>query len=176
MNRSIDIRRITLTALMAALIVVLTYVPRIPIPASGGYIHLGDAGITFAAYAFGPWVALVAGGLGTALADLLGYPQWAIFSLIIHGAQGWTMGQVMRKSVNAGRIALSVVSGTLIVVAGYFLASCIMSGPAVALTELIPNSIQGLSGGAVGIPLYFAVRRAYPPLRRYREREQQDQQ
>ena len=58
----INIRRITLTALMAALIFVLTTVPRIPVPATGGYVHLGDAGIAFAAAAFGPWVAMAAGG------------------------------------------------------------------------------------------------------------------
>ncbi len=175
MNRSVDIRRITLTALMAALIVVLTTVPRIPIPATSGYVHLGDAGIAFAAYAFGPWVAMLAGGLGTALADLMGYPQWAIFSLIVHGAQGWAMGQIVRKTVNAGTIALSVIAGTAIVAAGYFAAGSILNGPVVAMTEILPNTLQGLSGGIVGIPLYFAVRQAYPPLRRYGERGQQDQ-
>ncbi len=175
MNRSINIRRMTLTALMAALIVVLTTVPRIPVPATGGYVHLGDAGIAFAAYAFGPWVAMLAGGLGTALADLMGYPQWAIFSLIVHGVQGWLMGQIVRKTINAQIVVISVVTGIAVVVVGYFLAGSILNGPAFAVTELFPNALQGLSGGIVGIPLYFAVRQAYPPLRRYGERESQDQ-
>jgi len=168
--RRMDIRRITLTALMAALIFVLTVVPRIPVPATGGYVHLGDAGITFAAYAFDPMIALLAGGIGTALADLMGFPQWAIFSLVIHGLQGLAMGLVVRKTKNLLSILISVILGTLIVVLGYFVAGTILVGVGVATSELLPNAIQGISGGVIGVPLYFAVRRAYPPLSRYEKR------
>ena len=122
-----DIRRITVTALMAALIFVLTVVPRVPTPV-GGYIHLGDAGVNFAALAFGPWVALFSGGVGTALADLMGYPQWAIFSLIIHGLQGLAIGWIARKEFTLWRGALAVIAGTAIVVAGYFIAGTILVG------------------------------------------------
>ncbi len=173
-THNIDIRRITVTALMAALIFVLTAVPRIPVPATGGYVHLGDAGITFAAYAFGPLVAMFAGGAGTALADLLGFPQWAVFSLIVHGLQGWVMGSIVRRKLNLLTIVLSVAAGTLIVIVGYFGAGVILMGVGVATSELLPNTIQGLSGGLVGIPLYIAVRAAYPPLTRYEERERSD--
>ncbi|MBN2007320.1 MAG: ECF transporter S component [Anaerolineae bacterium] len=170
MNRPIDIRRITLMALMAALVWVLTAQARIPIPATNGYIHLGDAGIAFAACAFGPWVAMLAGGLGTALADLMGYPQWAVFSLVIHGIQGWAMGQIVRKTVNAGTVVLSIAGGAFIVVAGYFAVSSVMSGANVALSEVPLNILQALGGSIVGVSLYFAVCRAYPPLRQYGER------
>ena len=162
---SLDIRRITVTALMAALIFVLTVVPRVPTPV-GGYIHLGDAGVNFAAFAFGPWVALFSGGVGTALADLMGYPQWAIFSLIVHGLQGLAIGWIAQKEVNVWRGALAVIAGTAIVVVGYFIAE-ILVGSAVAISEILPNTIQGVSGGLIGIQLYLAVRKAYPPLLRY---------
>ncbi len=162
---SLDIRRITVTALMAALIFVLTVVPRVPTPV-GGYIHLGDAGVNFAAFAFGPWVALFSGGVGTALADLMGYPQWAIFSLIVHGLQGLAIGWIAQKELNVWRGALAVIAGTAIVVVGYFIAE-ILVGSAVAISEILPNTIQGVSGGLIGIQLYLAVRKAYPPLLRY---------
>ena len=161
-----DIRKITVTALMAALIFVLTVVPRVPTPV-GGYIHLGDAGVNFAALAFGPWVATFSGGVGTALADLMGYPQWAIFSLIVHGLQGLAIGWIAQKELNVWRGALAVIAGTAIVVAGYFIAGAILEGAAVAILEILPNTIQGVSGGLIGIPLYLAVRKAYPPLLRY---------
>jgi uncharacterized membrane protein len=168
MSNSVDIRRMALIALMGALIFVLTAIPRIPVPATGGYVHLGDAGITFAAYAFGPWVALFAGGMGTAMADMLGFPQWALFSLLVHGLQGFLMGMIVKKAVNVWTVVLSVVAGAAIVVGGYFVAGTILQGAAVATLELIPNTIQGLSGGIIGIPLYLAVRKAYPPLERFR--------
>jgi uncharacterized membrane protein len=156
----VNIRRITLTALMAALIFVLTTMPRIPVPATGGYIHLGDAGIAFAAVAFGPWVAMAAGGLGTALADLLGFPQWAIFSLIVHGLQGLAMGAILRRGLSWPRAMLATVVSIGIIV----------GGAAVAVLEIVPNVIQALSGGLIGLPLYWAVRRAYPPLENYSDR------
>ena len=167
MSRSIDIRRITLTALMAGLIFVLTTLPRIPTPA-GGYVHLGDVGVTFAALAFGPWVALVAGGLGTALADIYGgYAQFALASLLIHGFQGWAMATIVRRSKDARYLGLAVAAGTLIVVAGYFVAGTILYGAAIAVSELGMNTLQALTGGVIGVPLYMAVKKAYPPLSRH---------
>lgn len=163
-NADVDIRRMTLIALMGALIFVLTALARIPVPATGGYVHLGDAAITFTAYAFGPWVALFAGGMGTAMADMLGYPQWAIFSLLIHGAQGAAMGWIVRKRITVMTITLSVVVGAAIIVAGYFIAGAFLVGVGAATLELFPNTLQGISGGLIGVPLYLAVRRAYPPL------------
>lgn len=170
MAKTVNIRRITLTSLMAALIFVMTVVPRIPVPATGGYIHLGDAGVAFAATAFGPWVAMAAGGLGTALADLMGFPQWAVFSLLVHGLQGLVMGLVMRRTLNGLTVALATVASILIVVGGYFVAGAILESTAVAVLEILPNTIQAFSGSLIGIPLYWAVRRAYPPVERYSER------
>jgi len=170
MSRDVDIGRMSLIALMGALIFVLTALARIPVPATGGYVHLGDAAITFTAYAFGPWVAMFAGGMGTAMADMLGYPQWAIFSLLVHGAQGLAMGWIVQKRINAATVVLSVIAGTVIIVAGYFAAGIVLVGIGAATLELIPNTLQGLSGGLIGVPLYLAVRRAYPPLASYSRR------
>jgi uncharacterized membrane protein len=171
-DRSINIRKITLIALMAAMVFVLTVVPRIPIPATGGYIHLGDAGITFAACAFGPGVAMAAGGLGTALADLMGYPQWAVFSLIVHGLQGFVVGLVLRRKLTVVNSILSAVFSILIVVGGYFISGAILESPAVAVVEILPNTLQAFSGSLVGIPLFLAVRRAYPPITRFADHAQ----
>jgi uncharacterized membrane protein len=163
MSRDVDIGRMALIALMGALIFVLTVLVQIPLPATG-YIHLGDAAITFTAYAFGPWVAMFAGGMGTALADILAYPQYAVYSLLIHGAQGMAMGWIVRKHISPMTVLLSVVIGTAIIVAGYFAAEILMYGIGVATSGLIFNTLQGVSGGVIGVPLYLAVRRAYPPL------------
>lgn len=171
MSTSTQIRRITLTALMAAVIFVLTTIPRIPVPATGGYVHLGDAGIAFAACSFDPLVAAVAGGLGTALADLLGFPQWAIFSLIIHGIQGYVMGLILRRGVTWGHAILASLSSIVVVVGGYFVAGTILESTAVAVLEVVPNTIQALSGAIIGLPLYLAVRKAYPALDAYTQRD-----
>lgn len=98
-----DPRLLALAALMAALVFAMTLVRLFPTP-PGGYIHLGDGGINFAAFAFGPWVGGAVGGLGTCLADITGgYFQYAIFSFVIHGLQGIAVGWLSRPMRRAGR-------------------------------------------------------------------------
>jgi uncharacterized membrane protein len=159
-----------LTAVLTAVTFVLTRMIQIPTPAKG-YIHLGDAAIFFAAFAFGPVVGGIAGGLGTALSDITsGYAQWAIFSFPVHGLQGWVVGaMVHRLNGEIGRInwyqsLLAVGAGSVVVVVGYFVAGIILMGLVAAVAEVPANIIQALSGGLIGAPLYFAVRQAYPPL------------
>ncbi len=165
------IRRMTLTALMAALVFVLTVVVRLP-TAAGGYLHLGDAAITFSALAFGPWVGGVAGGLGTGLADLYGgYPQFALISFVVHGLQGWVMGLLVQRRLTTGAVMLAVLIGSVIVVGGYFIAEVFLVGVAAALSEVLGNTLQSLVGGGLGVSLYLAVKRAYPPLTRYHDRQ-----
>ncbi len=93
---------LAVTALMAALVFAMTLIHLFPTP-PGGYIHLGDGGVNFAAFAFGPWVGGVVGGLGTALADVAGgFAYWALASFIIHGLQGIAVGW-LSKAVRRGR-------------------------------------------------------------------------
>ncbi len=160
-------RMISVSALMAALVYVLTRLVQVPTP-TRGYVHLGDTGIVFAALAFGPTVGGIAGGLGTALADLTsGYGMWAPFSLLIHGAQGYVLGLLARRQTFSWRlVVLMTLLSILIVAGGYALAGLVLVGTA-ALTEIPANMMQALSGSVLGIPLYLAVLKAYPPLRRY---------
>ncbi len=170
-KQSLDPRQVAVTAVMTAVIFVLTRAIQIPTPARG-YIHLGDAAIFFAAFAFGPWVGGIAGGLGTALADISsgGYAVWAPFSFLIHGLQGWVVAMIVgyparlqRRQGEWYRMVLAVGAGSAIVVGGYLPAGLILVG-AEALGEIPANIIQALSGGLIGAPLYLAVRAAYPPL------------
>ena len=168
---SLDPRSVAVMAVMTAVTFVLTSLVQIPTPV-GGYIHLGDAAIFFASFAFGPWVGGVAGGLGTGLADITsGYAQWAPFSFLVHGLQGWVVGAMIRRYAKAKTqnqewtwMVAAVVVGSAIVVVGYFIAGSILMGVGAAYTEIPANIIQALSGGVVGVPLFLAVRRAYPPL------------
>ena len=165
-RRPFDPRMLAVTAVMAAVVFALTYVKLITTP-DGGYIHPGDAGIYFSAFAFGPWVGGIVGGLGTALADAAGgYPQWALFSFLIHGAQGLVVGWMVRRwSSTWGMIAATVVGG-VIVVAGYLPVGMFLASPAQALTSVPWNVVQVAIGAVISVPLFLAVRRAYPPITR----------
>ena len=157
---------LAVTAVMAAVVFALTYIKLLPTP-DGGYIHPGDAGITFSAFAFGPWVGAIVGGLGTGLADVAGgYPQWAPFSFLIHGLQGLVVGWMYRKwPTTWGMIAAAIVGGVIVVV-GYLPAGMLLGSPAQAIASIPWNIVQVAIGGIIAVPLFLLVRRAYPPITR----------
>jgi uncharacterized membrane protein len=170
-RKSSDPRVLAIAAVMTAIVFVLTRMVQVPTPAKG-YIHLGDAGVFFSAFAFGPWIGAVAGGLGTALSDLTsGFPQWALFSLLIHGLQGFVVGWTSRRWDGVLGLVLSTVAGGVIVVVGYLGAGLVLSGLGAALAEVPLNVIQVAGGAVVGVPLFVAIRQAYPPLMRLRDQK-----
>lgn len=172
--------RIVSMSLLTAVTAVFTLIVRVPIAPTRGYINLGDVAIFFTAFTFGPVTALVSGGLGTALADLLaGYAQWAPITLVIHGLQGLIAGIIVkygffqpvqngRIEERAGRFMLMIIAagiaGTVIMVGLYFLAGAVMYGAGAAAVEIVGNLIQCIVGIAGGYLLNRAVTKAYPPV------------
>ena len=163
--------RIASIAVLTAITTVFTMIVRVPVTPTRGYINLGDVAIFFTALTFGPFTALAAGGLGTALADILGgYAQWAPITFFAHGVQGLLIGlifKMVKKEKAAGFIlslVLSFIVGTLVMGGTYFLTGGLMYGFGAALTEVPGNILQNVAGILVGTPLYFAVKRAYPPI------------
>lgn len=163
-------RSVAVTAVMVAMVTVATgFLPRVPIPATGGYVHLGDIFVFFAAFTFGPWVGAVAGGIGCSLADLLtGYAVWAPLTLIAHGVEGLVAGYLGKGRQFTG-LALAWLAGAICLVGLYFLGELLplYGGLAGALREVVPNIFQALAGGIVSIPLVLLVRKAYPPIEHF---------
>ena len=70
---------------------------QILIPATGGYINVGDVIIFTSAILFGPMVGALAGGIGSAVADILfGYPAFAPYTFVIKGLEGFVAGYISR--------------------------------------------------------------------------------
>ena len=89
---------LSVTSLMTALTTVLTIIIQIPVPQTKGYINLGDAMVMLSGALFGPLVGFVAGGVGSALADIVsGYAHWAPFTLLIKGFEGLVVGIFAEK-------------------------------------------------------------------------------
>ena len=163
--------RVAALAILTAVTAVFTYIVRIPVAPTRGYLNLGDVAIYFTAFTFGPVTALVSGGLGTALADVIsGYAQWAPISLLVHGLQGLVAGMIAGfRPASGSRVfnpywLAAAAAGTVVMCGGYLLAGNFMVGLGAALVELPGNLLQNLAGVAGGIPLAMAVRRAYPPV------------
>ena len=67
-----NLKKLILAALFAALSCVATMSIRIPTPGTGGYIHPGDAIVILSGVILGPVWGFFAGGIGSALSDLIG--------------------------------------------------------------------------------------------------------
>lgn len=90
-------RDLALSGVMTAIVFVITRAFALPIPQTKGFFNLGEAGVYASAVLFGPLVGALAGGVGSALADLsLGYAQYAPFTLVIKGVEGAVVGMVAR--------------------------------------------------------------------------------
>lgn len=159
--------RISLVAIMTAVVAVFTMVIRIPSPI-GGYISLCDAAVSFAAYAFGPFTGLIAGGLGAAFADLIGgFPQWALISFIVHGIEALLMGLIVRKDSTSIPMLIIAALIAVIVVSGGYLMLTTLFGLTVfseAILEVPGNIVQSAVGAVLGLVLYSGVRKAYRQL------------
>lgn len=91
-------RRIVWTSLFAAFIFVSTFMIKIPVPLTNGYIHLGDGFIFLAGIYLGPIYGGFAAAIGSGLSDLIGgYTQWIIPTVVIKFFMGYVVGKYVRK-------------------------------------------------------------------------------
>ena len=146
-------KELTLLAFFIALVTVATLAIRIPVPATNGYINIGDTMIMFIALLFGKRYGAICGGLGSALADVIGgYMQYALITLVVKGLEGFLVGFLFdlfkKKKVFA---PLTCLFGAVLMVAGYFVAEAtILSYGWGALGSVGANCIQG------GLSILFA--------------------
>ena len=165
--------RMAAIAVLAAVTVVIGYV-RVPLPATQGIFTLADIAIYFAAFTFGPFSAAIAGGLGTAVIDLIGgTAQYAPSSLVVHGIEGLLAGFLAaawgKRSFAVVSWILAGIIGTIVMAGGYLVLEILFYGGfAKAVTEIPFNVAQSAVGAVGGALLTVAVRRAYPPVERLR--------
>ena len=95
-----------MAALFAALACVATMSIKIPTPGTSGYIHPGDAIVILAGVVLGPAWGFLAGGIGSAMADLLGgYFVYVPITFVIKGLVSLCSALLYRK---VGRIPRAV--------------------------------------------------------------------
>ena len=154
-------KKLVLIAMMAALTCGATMVIRIPTPGTGGYIHPGDALVVLSGVLLGPLGGFLAGGLGSAMADLAaGYALYAPFTLVIKGLIALAAAVLYRKAPGGKHtlgVTLGGVADMLLVAGGYFLCDSILYGVGGAAVSVPANLIQGASGLVLSLVLYRAL-------------------
>lgn len=154
------------TAMLTALTTLATTFLKIPLPV--GYIHLGDTVVVLAALTLPLGYACFAGGIGCALADVIGgYAAWAPWSLIAKAAMVICVILISRRAVKASEVSsmskffmlIGFVLAATLNIAVYYIAEGYMYGNWIAPAVGIPtNALQSI----VGIVLAVVISKMLP--------------
>lgn len=166
-----NLKKIVMAALFAALACVATMSIRIPTPGTGGYIHPGDAVVILSGVLLGPTWGLLAAGIGSAMADLLGgYFIYVPITFAVKGVIAFIAGMIYQKIGKTQKsryisVLLGGVVDMVLVAGGYFLCEIPLYGASAAAASVPANLIQGVSGLVIAFVLY-PVLLAIPDIRR----------
>ncbi|MDP3057903.1 MAG: ECF transporter S component [bacterium] len=162
----ISTRDLSIMALLAALVGVATMVIQIPVAATNGFINFGDAVIFLISIIFGPVFALIAGGIGSAMADILtGYGHWAPFTFVIKGLEGLLCGYIyLLVMKTTGKTVFAYLSSMAIaglwMIVGYFFAGAFLYGYAATVASILGNVVQAVGSLTVAIFMVHPIRKA----------------
>lgn len=156
--QTISVKTLCLTAILAAFVFLMTFVPKIPIPL--GYAHLGDAVIYLLVLFIGRREACLAAAVGSALADLMGgFPVWIIPTLFIK----WIMVEIVFWIIRPDQVTCTVLSvrtflafflSSAWMVIAYTVAGAVLYSSIASALPMIP----GLIGeGAINMVAAFAA-------------------
>lgn len=156
-------KMLCLTAVLAAFVFIMTFLPKIPIPL--GYAHLGDAVIYLLVLFIGRKEACFAASIGSALADLIGgFPIWIIPTLIIK----WVMVEAVFWIVRPDKAPCKLLSARMVLaffvssawmVVSYTAAGAVLYSSIASAIPMIPGLIgEGVVNMAVALAAGMALR------------------
>ncbi|MCE4600498.1 MAG: ECF transporter S component [Desulfurococcales archaeon] len=164
------IRIAVYSAVFAALVFAATLIA-VSTPVTEGYFNLGESMVYTAAILGGPVIGGIAGGVGSAMADLyLGYSHYAPGTLVIKGVEGFLVGWIYyrlsrldKRVLRRLALPLALLVGGAIIVAGAVLYGAIYGGDTVlefwgrSIEFSIPLWAWALAGLAVGLLILYIV-------------------
>lgn len=156
---------ISLLAILTALTTVATIVLIVPFPTTAGYFNLGDALVMISGFLLGPLGGFIAGGAGSAIADLIVAPAYAPITFIAKGFEGMCVGLLSSKTLGKTVVSIwdvgGVVLASIAMMLGYLLGEVFILDYSLgaALAELVTvNSIQVLVGSIVTLTIGPMIR------------------
>lgn len=148
--KNLSVKKLCLAGVLAAMVFVMTYLPKVPVPVTGGYVHLGDGAIFLATLLLGP-LGIPAAAIGSGLSDLLGgYMVYVIPTVMIKGLVALVAWKVWKEG-SWLRAVIAFVAAEVVMVLGYFAFEAVMYGAAAAWAAVGPNCIQGVAGVVLGL-------------------------
>lgn len=163
MKRRFTLKKMVLAALFTALTCIATMLIQIQMPATQGYVNIGDCFVLLGAWVLGPYFGAFAGGVGSALADLLaGYMHYVPATLLIKALMALIAGLVYRQLAKKHAYLGQLIGGAaaeLWMVLGYFVYAWLILDKGLAAATSIPgNLLQGGIGLVAALALIVALR------------------
>ncbi|MFB8535652.1 ECF transporter S component [Enterococcus gallinarum] len=147
-------KKLTRLAMLTALTTALSLLFVLPVPQTKGVVTLCEAGIYTTALLLGGPSGAIVGSLSGGMIDFLsGYPEWALFSILIHGCQGYITGRFRHYPL------LALCLGSVTMILGYAAATTIMFGFGAGIASILSNSVQNVYGILVAFPLVNYLKR-----------------
>ncbi|EMD17226.1 hypothetical protein HMPREF9943_00484 [Eggerthia catenaformis OT 569 = DSM 20559] len=149
---------ITITGLFMAINIGLS---SFGIPVPGGHLYLCDAIICTAALLLDPFAALLVGGIGSFLGDMIFYPAPMFVSLIVHGLQAFVISYIVHtkaadKDEFLKKSLIALIIGSIIMVIGYTLGKTfVYSTFQYAMLKLPYEIAQALLGSIIALLVCF---------------------
>ncbi|KRK65341.1 hypothetical protein FC72_GL001411 [Companilactobacillus tucceti DSM 20183] len=161
-----SVKQITLAAILIAMTVSLSLLVVIPVPATKGIVTLCEVGIYTSAILFGNPMGFTVGAVSGFLIDIIsGYPQWCLFSLIIHGLQGAAVAYFTpERNKRIKTTIVPLLIGSVIMVVGYCLATALLFGWPAGIASIFSNIIQVGFGMAVTLLIVESLVKFRPNL------------
>jgi Predicted membrane protein len=169
-SSSIKLKFIIYTGLSIAMVALATMAIKIP-SIKGGYINFGDIMIFITAAFLGKTAGFLAGGIGSAMADiLLTYTIYAPATFIIKGLEG-LMCALLIGNINKAkpsRLIIAMAVSAAWMVFGYFMyeykiGSLLFANPdfgaVAAIANLLGNILQGAVSAAAALPFILTLRK-----------------
>lgn len=151
-------KKLTFTALFAALIFVATMTFKLPLRPGGGYVHIGDAFIFLAACMLPMPYAMAASAVGAALSDAVVAPIYILPTLLIKPLLVLPFTAKSERMITAHNV-LAVVAASVIGLAGYFLADIFFVGVKAAAFNALFGATQPLASAVVFVVAGYAFDR-----------------
>lgn len=154
-------KKITLSAMMAAMVFVATFFLKVPLPQ--GYAHIGNCFVLLSGWILGPVYGALAAGIGSVLADVCGgFAVYIIPTFIIKALSaalayfGIHLAGNIVKSKLPKRILGGIFGGWICPI-GYFVFEIFIYGYAAALLDIWGLIAEECIGIACAVLLASAI-------------------
>lgn len=156
------IKAMTETGVFIAVVFIGVFLIKIPVPS--GYMHIGDSMIFLSVLLLGGKRGAIAGGIGAALADLIGgYAVWIVPTLICKAVMAMvTAGLIKIRVFGLKGRALWIVAaifGGIAQAIGYVAAWWILFGKAAAIAAIGGLAFQTISGIIIAFVIIEALKK-----------------